>query len=71
MLGDTAVAVIPRTSAMQHLVGKMVRLPLDGRKFRSLPTQSSSIATWETGVVKVTRPTIRTTNACGQRHKLR
>jgi valyl-tRNA synthetase len=42
MLGDTAVAVHPDDPRYQHLIGKMVELPLTGRASRSSATPSWS-----------------------------
>jgi valyl-tRNA synthetase len=53
MLGDTAVAVHPEDERYQHLIGKMVTLPLIGRE---IPVVADEYVELEfgTGVVKIT-----------------
>jgi valyl-tRNA synthetase len=53
MLGDTAVAVNPKDERYQHLIGKMVTLPLIGRE---IPVVADEYVELEfgTGVVKIT-----------------
>ncbi|MCI0505909.1 MAG: valine--tRNA ligase [Gammaproteobacteria bacterium] len=53
MLGDTAVAVHPDDERYQHLIGKMVKLPLTGRK---IPVIADEYVDKEfgTGCVKIT-----------------
>ena len=54
MLGDTAVAVIPEDERYQHLVGKMLILPLVGRE---IPIVADTYVEQDfgTGVVKLRR----------------
>jgi valyl-tRNA synthetase len=69
MLGDVAVMVHPDDERYQHLVGKMVRLPLCDR---DIPVIADEYVDREfgTGVVKVTPAHDTNDYAVGQRHKL-
>ncbi|MBS0260541.1 MAG: valine--tRNA ligase [Planctomycetes bacterium] len=70
MLGDTAVAVHPADERYTHLVGKKVRLPLDGREIPIIADAILVDRNLGTGVVKVTPAHDPNDYACGQRHKL-
>ncbi len=69
MLGDTAVAVNPTDERYTHLHGKMVRLPLVGRK---IPIILDEIAKPEfgTGSVKITPAHDPNDFEAGKRHNL-
>ena len=69
MLGDTAVMVHPDDPRYQHLIGKMVRLPLTDRE---IPIIADSYVDLEfgTGCVKVTPAHDFNDYAVGQRHNL-
>jgi valyl-tRNA synthetase len=69
MLGDVAVMVHPEDERYQHLIGKMVTLPLVGRQ---IPVIADEYVDKEfgTGVVKVTPAHDTNDYAVGQRHKL-
>ncbi|MFA6969822.1 MAG: valine--tRNA ligase [Gallionella sp.] len=69
LLGDVAVMVHPEDERYQHLIGKMVRLPLCDRL---IPIISDDYVDREfgTGVVKVTPAHDFNDYAVGQRHKL-
>ncbi len=69
MLGDTAVMVHPEDERYQHMIGKMVKLPLTGRE---IPIIADSYVDLEfgTGCVKVTPAHDFNDYAVGQRHKL-
>ncbi|HWS40578.1 MAG TPA: valine--tRNA ligase [Arenimonas sp.] len=69
MLGDTAVMVHPEDERYQHLIGKMVTLPLCGRE---IPIIADEYVDREfgTGVVKVTPAHDFNDYAVGQRHAL-
>jgi valyl-tRNA synthetase len=54
MLGDTAVAVHPDDPRYQHLIGKLVELPLAGRKIPVIADGVLVDPSFGTGVVKVT-----------------
>ena len=54
MLGDSGVAVHPEDSRYQHLVGRKVVLPLMNRIIPVIAHKVMSIASSETGAVKVT-----------------
>ncbi len=70
MLGDVAVAVNPNDERYQHLIGKMLTLPLVGRE---IPIIADDWAKPEfgTGAVKVTPAHDPNDFAIGQRHNLR
>ncbi|MFW9611333.1 MAG: valine--tRNA ligase [Fluviibacter sp.] len=69
MLGDTAVMVHPDDPRYQHLIGKMVKLPLTDRE---IPIIADSYVDLEfgTGCVKVTPAHDFNDYAVGQRHNL-
>jgi valyl-tRNA synthetase len=69
MLGDTAVMVHPEDERYQHLIGKMVKLPLSDRE---IPIIADDYVDREfgTGVVKVTPAHDFNDYAVGQRHNL-
>ncbi|MGE5331869.1 MAG: valine--tRNA ligase, partial [Nitrospirota bacterium] len=69
MLGDVAVMVHPEDERYQHLIGKMVHLPLCDRQ---IPVIADDYVDKEfgTGVVKVTPAHDQNDYAVGQRHKL-
>ena len=69
MLGDVAVAVDPTDERYQHLVGKMLRLPLVNRE---IPIIADSYVDKEfgTGCVKITPAHDFNDYAMGQRHQL-
>ncbi len=70
MLGDTAVAVHPADERYRHLIGKLVRLPLDGREIPIIADALLVDRNLGTGVVKVTPAHDPNDYACGLRHKL-
>ncbi|OWW19314.1 valine--tRNA ligase [Noviherbaspirillum denitrificans] len=69
MLGDVAVAVDPTDERYQHLVGKMLTLPLTGR---DIPIIADDYVDKEfgTGCVKITPAHDFNDYAVGQRHRL-
>ena len=69
MLGDTAVMVHPEDERYQHMIGKMVKLPLTGRE---IPIIADAYVDREfgTGCVKVTPAHDFNDYAVGQRHNL-
>ena len=69
MLGDTAVAVNPEDERYQHLVGKMLELPLTGRQ---IPVIADSYVDKEfgTGCVKITPAHDPNDFEVGKRHNL-
>ncbi len=69
MLGDTAVAVNPKDERFKDLVGKMLELPLTGRK---IPVVADAAVEMEfgTGAVKVTPAHDPVDFDIGERHKL-
>jgi valyl-tRNA synthetase len=69
MLGDAAVAVDPSDERYQHLIGKMVTLPLCGR---AIPIITDDYVDKEfgTGCVKITPAHDFNDYAVGQRHDL-
>lgn len=69
MLGDVAVAVDPTDERYQHLVGKMLKLPLVNRE---IPIIADSYVDKEfgTGCVKITPAHDFNDYAMGQRHQL-
>jgi len=69
MLGDVAVMVHPEDERYQHLIGKMVTLPLVGREIPVIADDYVDKA-FGTGVVKVTPAHDQNDYAVGQRHKL-
>jgi valyl-tRNA synthetase len=70
MLGDTAVAVHPADERYANLLGKMVRLPLDGREIPIIADAILVDRNLGTGVVKVTPAHDPNDYACGMRHNL-
>ncbi len=69
LLGDTAVAVNPKDERYQHLIGKMLTLPLVGRE---IPIVGDSYVDMEfgTGVVKITPAHDPNDFEVGLRHQL-
>ena len=69
MLGDSAVAVHPEDSRYQHLIGKMIALPLSDRK---IPIIADDYVDMEfgTGCVKITPAHDFNDYEIGQRHNL-
>jgi valyl-tRNA synthetase len=69
LLGDTAVAVNPSDERYEHLIGKLIALPLTGRE---IPIVADDWANPEfgTGAVKVTPAHDPNDFAIGQRHHL-
>jgi valyl-tRNA synthetase len=70
MLGDTAVAVHPDDPRYQHLIGKMVTIPLVNRAIPIIADGLLVDPTLGTGAVKVTPAHDINDYACGQRNKL-
>ncbi len=70
MLGDTAVAVHPDDPRFQHLIGKQVTIPLNGRDIPVIADPLLVDPTLGTGAVKVTPAHDPNDYACGQRHRL-
>src|SRR5205807_326099 len=70
MLGDTAVAVHPSDPRYQHLIGKTVTIPLNGREIPIIADGILVDPALGTGVVKVTPAHDPNDYAAGQRHKL-
>jgi valyl-tRNA synthetase len=70
MLGDTAVAVHPNDPRYQHLIGKMVTIPLVNREIPIIADGLLVDPSLGTGCVKVTPAHDPNDYACGQRHKL-
>jgi valyl-tRNA synthetase len=70
MLGDTAVAVHPKDPRYQHLIGKMVTIPLVGRDIPIIADGELVDPTLGTGAVKVTPAHDINDYRCGLRHKL-
>ncbi len=69
MLGDTAVAVNPKDSRYQDLIGKTVKLPLAGREIPVIADEFVDPA-FGTGCVKVTPAHDPNDFAMGERHGL-
>jgi valyl-tRNA synthetase len=69
MLGDTAVAVHPGDERYQHLIGKTVTIPLNGREIPILADGQLVDPSLGTGAVKVTPAHDPNDYACGQRHR--
>lgn len=69
MLGDTAVMVHPDDERYQHLIGKMVQLPLTTREIPVIADAYVDMS-FGTGVVKVTPAHDFNDYAVGQRHQL-
>jgi valyl-tRNA synthetase len=72
IMGDTAVAVNPRDSRYQHLVGKSVRRPLPIENQATLPIIADEAVDFEfgTGVLKVTPAHDMADYEIGLRHEL-
>jgi valyl-tRNA synthetase len=70
MLGDTAVAVHPNDARYQHLIGKTVTIPLNGREIPVIADGLLVDPALGTGCVKVTPAHDHNDYACGQRHRL-
>ena len=70
MLGDTAVAVHPDDPRYQHLIGKMVTIPLVGRDIPIIADRHAGRSEARHRCVKVTPAHDPNDYACGQRHKL-
>ncbi|MDP1573590.1 MAG: valine--tRNA ligase [Coxiellaceae bacterium] len=69
LLGDTAVAVHPEDSRYQHLIGKMVQLPLTNRDIPIIADDYVDPA-FGSGCVKITPAHDFNDYAMGQRHHL-
>ncbi len=69
MLGDVAVAVNPNDERYQHLIGKMIKLPLTGREIPVIADDYVDIA-FGTGCVKITPAHDFNDNEIGKRHQL-
>jgi valyl-tRNA synthetase len=70
MLGDTAVAVHPQDARYQHLIGKVVTIPLVQRDIPIIADPLLVDPTLGTGAVKVTPAHDPNDYACGLRHGL-
>ncbi len=70
MLGDTAVAVHPDDPRYQHLIGKRVTIPLNGRDIPVIADGLLVDPKLGTGAVKVTPAHDPNDYDCGLRHKL-
>lgn len=70
MLGDTAIAVHPADERYAHLVGKKVRIPLDGREIPIIADAILVDRNLGTGAVKVTPAHDPNDYAFGLRHKI-
>ena len=70
MLGDTAVCVHPTDERYTHLIGKHVRIPLNGRVIPIIADALLADKTLGTGCVKVTPAHDPNDYACGLRNKL-
>jgi valyl-tRNA synthetase len=70
MLGDTAVAVHPKDQRYQHLIGRMVTIPLVNRDVPIIADGELVDPTLGTGAVKVTPAHDMNDYRCGLRHKL-
>ncbi len=68
MLGDTAVCVHPHDERYAHLVGKKVRIPLNGRLIPIIADALLADQELGTGAVKVTPAHDPNDYACFQRH---
>ncbi len=69
LLGDVAVAVDPTDERYQHLVGKMLDLPLTGRQIPIIADEYVDKA-FGSGCVKITPAHDQNDYAVGQRHQL-
>lgn len=70
MLGDTAVCVHPSDERYTHLVGKKVRIPLNGREIPIIADALLADKDLGTGAVKVTPAHDPNDYACGLRNDL-
>jgi valyl-tRNA synthetase len=70
MLGDTAVAVHPDDTRYQHLIGKLVTIPLLKRDIPIIADGELVDPTLGTGAVKVTPAHDPNDYACGERNQL-
>ncbi len=70
MLGDTAVAVHPDDPRYQHLIGKMIDLPLTGRQIPIIADPILVDMTFGSGAVKVTPAHDFNDFETGKRHNL-
>jgi valyl-tRNA synthetase len=70
MLGDTAVCVHPTDERYTHLVGKLVKIPLNGRLIPIIADALLADKELGTGCVKVTPAHDPNDYACGVRNKL-
>ena len=70
MLGDTAVCVHPTDERYTHLIGKHVRIPVNGRLIPIIADALLADKTLGTGCVKVTPAHDFNDYAVGQRHHL-
>ena len=70
MLGDTAVCVHPGDTRYQHLIGKTVTIPLNGREIPIIADALLADPTLGTGCVKVTPAHDPNDYACGLRNNL-
>ncbi|MBW3543698.1 MAG: valine--tRNA ligase, partial [Planctomycetes bacterium] len=70
MLGDTAVCVHPGDERYKHLVGRKVRIPLNGREIPIIADALLAKMEMGTGAVKVTPAHDPNDYACGQRNNL-
>lgn len=71
MLGDTAVCVHPTDERYQHLIGKMVQIPLNGRVIPIVADALLADKTKGTGCVKVTPAHDPNDYACWTRNRQR
>ncbi len=70
MLGDTALCVHPSDERYEHLVGKQVKIPLNGRLIPVIADALLADKNLGTGCVKVTPAHDPNDYACGLRNKL-
>ena len=69
MLGDTAVCVHPTDERYMHLIGKYVRIPVNGRRIPIIADALLADKTLGTGCVKVTPAHDPNDYACWNRNK--
>ena len=70
MLGDTAICVHPKDDRYAHLVGKNVRIPLNGREIPIIADRQLAKMEMGTGAVKVTPAHDPNDYICGLRNDL-
>lgn len=70
MLGDSAICVHPSDERYQHLHGKMVRIPVNGREIPVVADALLAKMEMGTGAVKVTPAHDPNDYACGMRQNL-